>query len=58
VGLSTMREPVERMGREAAEVALRLIADPAAGPVHRTIDCAELHARRTTIGDRWMPGSS
>ena len=53
VGLSTMREPVEQMGREAAELALQLIDDPAAGPIHRTIKCAELHERKTTIGSRW-----
>ena len=57
IGLSTLREPVEQMGREAAEMALRLIEDPAAGPLRHTIACAELHARRTTLGDRWSPGS-
>ncbi len=57
VGLSTMREPVEEMGREAAKLALRLIEDPSAGPIRQTIEVAELHARRTTIGSDWVPGS-
>ena len=57
IGLSTMREPVEQMGREAAELAIRLIEDPKAGPIRRTIECAELHVRHSTIGDRWVPGT-
>ena len=54
VGLSTMREPVEEMGRRAAELAIRLIEDPSAGPVRHSIEVAELHARRTTIGEQWV----
>ena len=50
IGLSTMREPVEEMGREAVEVALKLIADPSLGPIERVLSCEELHQRRTTVG--------
>ena len=53
IGLSTMREPVEDLGRGAAEVALKLIADPKIGPVQRILSCEELHGRRTTLGERW-----
>lgn len=53
IGLSTMREPLAEMGRSAAEIALKLIAKPGRPPTHRTIECSELHARRTTIGDQW-----
>jgi LacI family transcriptional regulator len=58
IGLSTMREPVEQMGREAAEVALQLIEDRSLGPIERVISCEELHARRTTLGDRWVFGDN
>jgi LacI family transcriptional regulator len=58
IGLSTMREPVEEMGRGAAEVALQLIAEPSLGPIQRVLACEELHARRTTLGDRWVFGAS
>ena len=53
IGLSTMREPLAEMGRGAAEIALKLITKPTRSPIHRTIDCNELHARTSTIGDRW-----
>jgi LacI family transcriptional regulator len=58
IGLSTMREPVEQMGREAAEVALKLIEEPQQDPIHRVLFCEELHGRRTTLGDRWVFGDS
>ena len=58
IGLSTMREPVEQMGREAAEVAMQLIEDPSLGPIQRVIPCEELHGRRTTLGSRWVFGDS
>jgi LacI family transcriptional regulator len=57
IGLSTMREPVEELGREAAEVALQLIAEPSLGPIQRVLSCEELHGRRTTLGDRWVFGA-
>ncbi|HNR31735.1 MAG TPA: LacI family DNA-binding transcriptional regulator [Candidatus Hydrogenedentes bacterium] len=49
ISLSTMKEPVEEMGREAAKLMLELIADPGKAPVERLIPCVELKARRTTI---------
>ena len=52
VGLSTMREPLQEMGRAAAEAALTLIDDPET-PIHRSIHLDELHARRTTVGEAW-----
>ena len=54
MGLSTMREPVEEMG-EAAQTILKLIESPALGPIQRVISCVELKARRTTIGQQWVP---
>ncbi len=51
ISLSTMREPREEMGREAAQLMLDLIADPTKGPVRRLIRCEELKARRTTVGE-------
>jgi LacI family transcriptional regulator len=49
VSLSTMKEPIEEMGREAAKLMLELIAHPGKGPVERLIPCLELKARRTTM---------
>ena len=54
IGLSTMREPVEQMGREAAEVALQLIEDRSLGPIERVISCEELHA----AAPRWGTAGS
>lgn len=49
VSLSTMKEPTEGIGRQAAQLMLDLIADRGKGPVHRLIRCDELKARRTTL---------
>ena len=48
-----MREPLEEMGRTAAEEALKLIAEPGREYIQRTVACDVLHARRTTVGDQW-----
>jgi len=48
IGLSTVKEPTEEMGREAARLMLDLIANPAQAPVHKLIACRELKIRRTT----------
>jgi DNA-binding LacI/PurR family transcriptional regulator len=50
IGLSTVREPCEEMGREAAEAILKLIADPRKGPIQRALPLCELKVRRTTAG--------
>ena len=49
IGLSTMKEPIVEMGREAASLVLDLIAHPGKAPVERLIPCLELKARRTTM---------
>ena len=54
IGLSTMREPLQEMGREAAEEALRCIAAPDRPYIQRVIICNELRQRRTTIAERWQ----
>lgn len=50
IGLSTVREPCEEMGRAAARAALTLIADPGRAPLVAPIPGNELKARRTTVG--------
>ncbi len=50
VGLSTIREPLERIGQAAAETIVELIKDPEQGPIHRLIEGNELKIRKTTIG--------
>jgi DNA-binding LacI/PurR family transcriptional regulator len=55
VGLSTVTEPIELVGREAISVAMRLIQNPKSAPVHCTVDGAQLQVRQSTIGDRWVP---
>ena len=49
ISLSTMKEPTEEMGRQAAQLILDLIEDPSRGPVQGLITCQELKARRTTL---------
>jgi len=48
LGVSTMVEPCEAIGRAAAEVALSLIERPDGGAVRRMIDHVELKPRATT----------
>ena len=48
IGLSTVREPCDEIGRQAAQLMIDLIADPDGGPVHRLIPGHELIVRRTT----------
>jgi len=49
IGLSTMREPCEEMGRAAAQVMVQLIAAPKSAPLIQPIACCELKVRRTTV---------
>lgn len=51
IGLSTVREPCEEMGRAAAHAALSLIAEPGREPIVSLIPGNELRARRTTSKD-------
>lgn len=53
IGLSTVREPIEEMGRQAAELMMDLIDKPPADPVQILIPCGKLEVRRTTIGTKW-----
>jgi len=48
-GLTTVRGPDEQLGREAAEVALQLIEDTNASPIHRLIDSNQIVVRRSSI---------
>jgi len=51
INLSTMDEPIEEIGCQAAETALELISSPRKGPVHKRIKHNKLKIRRTTGGD-------
>ena len=46
--LSTVREPLEEMGKAAAAVVLELTANPRKAPIHRLIPGQDLKARKTT----------
>lgn len=48
VGLTTVHEPLEELGRQAAEVLLELIEDPGKAPINRIVSCNELVVRKTT----------
>ncbi len=48
IGLSTVVEPLEEMGREAAELMMNLIENPDQAPVRRLIPGGELKVRRST----------
>jgi LacI family transcriptional regulator len=50
IGLTTVKEPTDLIGRHAAEAALELIATPGRKPIYRPIDGCELKVRRTTAG--------
>lgn len=52
IGLSTVKEPVEQMGQEAARIMMGLIDNPDVDPVQCVISCGELKERRTTVGIR------
>ena len=47
-GLSTVHEPLEEMGKIAAETMLELIEKPEKGPMQRAISGTELKIRKTT----------
>lgn len=49
VGLSTVREPCEEMGREAAQAILKLIRDPDQPAILKPIPGTELKRRRSTL---------
>ena len=51
VGLTTVKEPIERMGHASAEMMIELFDNPQKGPIHRKIECNELIIRKTTGGD-------
>jgi len=46
-GITTMKEPLEEIGRGAAEVMLEILENSNKAPIHRKIDCNELVVRRT-----------
>jgi LacI family transcriptional regulator len=50
ISLSTMKEPIEEIGRQSAEVAINLLTVPAEHPIQRLLPCGELKARQTTLG--------
>jgi len=49
-GITTVREPVEEVGRAAAEVMVELINNPSKGPIQRLVQSTELMIRKTTSG--------
>ena len=50
VGLSTVAEPVEAMGEEAARLTLELISGKTKAPARRVISSAGVIVRRSTVG--------
>lgn len=48
IGLSTVREPCVKMGKQVAEVMLELISNPDKAPINRLIPGRELKIRRST----------
>ena len=48
LGLTTVREPLEEIGRGAAELMLELIENSMRQPIHHKITCNELVVRRTS----------
>ncbi|HOA73592.1 MAG TPA: LacI family DNA-binding transcriptional regulator [Phycisphaerae bacterium] len=53
VSLSTVKEPIAEIGREAAKAALDLLSHPTQPPIQRLLPCGELKIRHTTV-----PGAS
>lgn len=49
VGLSTVHEPLEEMGRQSIEAVIELIENPGKSPIQRFIKSTELKIRRTTV---------
>jgi len=50
VGLTTVREPLSKIGQEAAEIILDMIDNPQKKSVHRRLRCNEIQIRRSTKG--------
>lgn len=48
VGLTTVREPLEEIGKVAADVLAELIEDPSQAPIQRLVSGTDLKIRRTT----------
>jgi DNA-binding LacI/PurR family transcriptional regulator len=48
VSLSTVKEPIEEIGSQSAQLALDLLAKPSKTPVQRLLPCGELRIRKTT----------
>lgn len=55
VGLSTVAEPVEAMGEEAARLMLELISGKTKAPARRVIPSGGVIARRSTVGWKATP---
>jgi LacI family transcriptional regulator len=49
IGLSTVKEPIEEIGRQSAQIALDLLKKVPDSPIQRLLPCGELKARRTTV---------
>lgn len=47
ISLTTVREPLEEIGKEAAILLLELTKAPSIGPVHKKIECNDLKIRKT-----------
>ena len=48
IGLTTVREPSEEMGRLAAEAVIELSKHPDRAPIRHVLECNDLKIRRTT----------
>jgi LacI family transcriptional regulator len=47
INLTTIVEPLEELGKVAAETVLELIEKPASKPTHKVVNCCELKIRTT-----------
>lgn len=48
ISLSTVKEPIEELGRQSAEIALDLLKKAPKAPIQRLLPCGELKIRQTT----------
>jgi len=49
ISLTTVKEPTDQVGEQAAKVMLELVANPSKAPIHRLVAGSELKIRRTTL---------
>jgi len=48
-GITSVKEPIEEIGRISAEILLEILKDPHRKPTHRKVSCNELIIRESTV---------